>query len=89
MKQWLDEVVMQGGGRLGCSALPGNTLRVLESVVLWTHALLLTSQHSSAQKLGSCLHSSTSMSCDCAALLPMLCLCVQPGRQCLLVSLLW
>ena len=52
MKQWLDEVVMLGGGRLGCSALPGNTallLRVLESVLLWSHALLLTSQHSSAQ----------------------------------------
>ena len=92
MKQWLDGVVMQGGGHLGCSALPGNTaspFRVLESVLLWSHAFLLTSQHSSAQETGSCLHSCTSVSCDCSARSPMLCLCAQPGRQCLVVPLLW
>ena len=75
MKQWLDGVVMQGGGRLGCSALPGNTAslsRVLKSVLLWGHAFLLSSQHSSAQKTGSCLHSCISVSWDCV----QCCVCV-------------
>ena len=35
MKQWLDEVVMQGGGRIGCSALPGKTA-LLPRVFAWS-----------------------------------------------------